>query len=111
LFGFGGGILFLIYYYCGRKMEESSGLVNVCMFICLEVYAESSRKSMYSQLEEGIRIYRRHQVTHGMRGGGTYGYTAQKKERNEKQMKNVSKQEIHVQHQNHQTTQENTGNS
>jgi hypothetical protein len=46
-----------------------------------------------------------------MRGGGTYGYTAQKKERNEKQMKNVSKQEIHVQHQNHQTTQENTGNS
>jgi hypothetical protein len=31
-----------------------------------------------------------------MRGGGTYGYTTQKKERKKKQMKNVSKQEKHM---------------
>lgn len=72
------------------------------MFVCsLVLICAESNGEKYVQSTGSIRIYRRHQVNTGHRGGGyIWVYNTKERERGgEKQMKNVSKQKTHVEHQ------------
>lgn len=68
------------------------------------------KKSLYSQLNKGIRIYRRHQVTHGIEEGVHMGIQHKRREKEKNNEKRVKTGNTYSTS-NHQTTQENTGNS